>query len=54
MGESERMVRAIFALATTLSPCVVFINEADTIFGRRSNSGLGHSHHNVIDQFPWE
>ena len=51
VGESEKMVRAVFTLAKKLSPCVVFIDEADAIFGRRSNSGLGHSHRNVVNQF---
>ena len=34
-GQSEKIIRAIFSLAKKLMPCVVFIDEADGIFGKR-------------------
>lgn len=34
-GQSEKTIRAIFSLAKKLMPCVVFIDEADSIFGKR-------------------
>lgn len=51
VGEGEKMVRAVFSLAKKLSPCVVFIDEADAIFGARSNSGNRNTHREIINQF---
>lgn len=52
VGEGEKMVRAVFSLAKKLSPCVVFIDEADAIFGSRSNSGGNRTtHREIINQF---
>ena len=51
VGEGEKNVRAIFTLAKKLSPCVVFIDEADAIFGSRNNSGNRTSHRELINQF---
>ena len=51
VGEGEKNVRAIFSLAKKLSPCVVFVDEADAILGHR-NSGPGRtSHRELINQF---
>nr|POE54210.1 atpase family aaa domain-containing protein 1 [Quercus suber] len=51
VGEGEKMVRAVFSLAKKLSPCVVFIDEADAIFGSRSNAGSRNTHREIINQF---
>ena len=51
VGEGEKMVRAVFSLAKKLSPCVVFIDEADAIFGSRSNEGNRTTHRDIINQF---
>lgn len=52
VGESEKIIRAIFSLARKLSPCVVFIDEADAIFGSRSGPGSTRSgHRETINQF---
>ena len=51
VGEGEKNVRAIFTLARKLSPCVVFIDEADAIFGSRSGSHNRKSHRELINQF---
>ena len=51
VGESEKNVRAIFSLARKLSPCVVFIDEADSLFGTRAMSRSRPSHRDTINQF---
>ncbi len=51
VGEGEKMVRAVFSLAKKLSPCVVFVDEADAIFGSRSNAGNRNTHREIINQF---
>lgn len=36
-GEDEKVIRAAFSLARKLSPCILFIDEADAIFGARKS-----------------
>ena len=52
VGEGEKNVKAMFSLARKLSPCVVFIDEADALFrsrgGERSSTA---SHREIINQF---
>lgn len=51
VGESEKIVAGIFNLARKLSPCVVFIDEADAIFRSRSGDRSHSSHRDTINQF---
>lgn len=52
VGEGEKNVRALFSLAKKLTPCVVFIDEADAIFGSRGgDSSKRSSHRELINQF---
>lgn len=51
VGEGEKNVRAIFTLAKKLTPCIVFIDEADAILGARSSGGSRTSHRELINQF---
>jgi len=51
VGEGEKNVKAIFSLAKKLSPCIVFIDEADAIFGSRGGSVNRTSHRELINQF---
>ncbi len=51
VGEGEKNVKAIFTLARKLSPCVVFIDEADAIFASRNGQGNRTSHRELINQF---
>ncbi|KAK6504776.1 hypothetical protein TWF481_006715 [Arthrobotrys musiformis] len=51
VGEGEKNVKAIFSLAKKLSPCVVFIDEADAIFGARTAHHQRTSHRELINQF---
>lgn len=36
IGEDEKLVRAIFSIARKLDPCVIFIDEADSVFRQRT------------------
>ncbi|KAH8106988.1 AAA-domain-containing protein [Cristinia sonorae] len=57
VGETEKSVKAIFTLARRLSPCVVFIDEIDALFGARSSgehTGGDHAHRGVITEFMQE
>ena len=48
------MVKAVFSLARRLSPCVVFIDEIDSLFGARMSSretGGALAHRGVITEF---
>ncbi|KAJ5720466.1 uncharacterized protein N7483_008400 [Penicillium malachiteum] len=52
VGEGEKNIKAIFTLAKKLSPCIVFVDEGDAIFGSRiSNSSSRTSHRELINQF---
>jgi len=56
LGEGEKLVRAVFSLARRISPCVVFLDEIDALFGARtsSHSGSAFAHRSVITQFMQE
>lgn len=51
VGEGEKNVKALFSLARKLSPCVVFLDEADAIFSARSNQGRRVNHRELLNQF---
>ncbi|WVN90364.1 uncharacterized protein L203_105600 [Cryptococcus depauperatus CBS 7841] len=49
VGEGEKLVKAVFSLARRLSPCVVFLDEVDALFGARISRGSsGSMSHNLI------
>ncbi|ODO04846.1 hypothetical protein I350_05456 [Cryptococcus amylolentus CBS 6273] len=49
VGEGEKLVKAVFSLARRLSPCVVFLDEVDALFGARTSRGSsGSMSHNLI------
>ncbi|KAF2834159.1 AAA-domain-containing protein [Patellaria atrata CBS 101060] len=50
VGEGEKNVKAMFSLARKLSPCVVFIDEADSLLHTRSGD-RGNGRREVINQF---
>lgn len=37
VGETEKSIKAIFSLCTKLHPCILFIDEADSLFRRRGS-----------------
>ncbi|KAM0801533.1 P-loop containing nucleoside triphosphate hydrolase protein, partial [Usnea florida] len=51
VGEGEKNIRAIFTLAKKLTPCIIFIDEADAILGARTGGGNRTSHRELINQF---
>ncbi|KAL6866323.1 hypothetical protein ACO1O0_002431 [Amphichorda felina] len=51
VGEAEKLIRAVFTLAKKLSPCVVFIDEADSLLANRSMYSSRASHREHINQF---
>ena len=51
VGEGEKNVRAIFTLAKKLTPCIIFIDEADAILGARTSGSNRSSHRELINQF---
>ncbi|KAL2264412.1 hypothetical protein VTK26DRAFT_3299 [Humicola hyalothermophila] len=51
LGQSEKNVRALFSLARKLSPCVIFLDEADALLGARHNGPGRSGHRETITQF---
>ncbi|PWW73150.1 AAA-domain-containing protein, partial [Tuber magnatum] len=49
-GEDEMAIRAIFSLAHKLAPCIIFVDEADAIFGARKSGDKKHVRA-IINQF---
>ncbi|KAF8929650.1 P-loop containing nucleoside triphosphate hydrolase protein [Dissophora ornata] len=39
VGESEKAIAKVFKMATRCSPCIVFLDELEAIFGTRESSG---------------
>ncbi|KAF2829831.1 AAA-domain-containing protein [Ophiobolus disseminans] len=51
VGEGEKNVAAIFSLARKLSPCIVFLDEADAVFASRDAMRDRSSHRDILNQF---
>eukprot|EP00271_Cylindrocystis_brebissonii_P019781 TRINITY_DN6213_c0_g1_i1.p1 TRINITY_DN6213_c0_g1~~TRINITY_DN6213_c0_g1_i1.p1 ORF type:complete len:943 (-),score=221.85 TRINITY_DN6213_c0_g1_i1:1385-4213(-) len=50
-GEDEKNVRALFSLATKLAPTVIFIDEVDSMLGRRSRAGEHEAMRKIKNEF---
>ena len=51
-GESERAVATAFALARKLSPCILFIDEADSLLHKRRDDEFeSEAHRSTLSQF---
>ena len=42
VGETEKFIKAAFTLSVKLAPCVLFIDEVDSLFYRRAPGDRGH------------
>lgn len=51
LGESEKLVRALFAIAKKLSPSIVFVDEIDSIMGSRNNESENESSRRIKNEF---
>ncbi|KAH3683464.1 hypothetical protein WICPIJ_005548 [Wickerhamomyces pijperi] len=51
LGESEKLVRALFLLARKLSPAIVFVDEIDSILSSRSENGENESSRRIKNEF---
>lgn len=50
VGESERAVREVFKKARTASPCIIFLDEIDSLAPRRGMSSDSHVTERVVNQ----
>ncbi|KAL6622385.1 hypothetical protein ACP70R_032264 [Stipagrostis hirtigluma subsp. patula] len=50
-GEAEKYVKAIFSLASKLAPTVIFIDEVDSMLGRRENPGEHEAMRKMKNEF---
>ncbi|KAH3672520.1 hypothetical protein WICMUC_004205 [Wickerhamomyces mucosus] len=51
LGESEKLVRALFLLARKLSPSIIFVDEIDSILSSRSENGENESSRRIKNEF---
>ncbi|EOO04323.1 putative katanin p60 atpase-containing subunit protein [Phaeoacremonium minimum UCRPA7] len=51
VGNSEKNVRALFAVARKLSPMVIFLDEAEALLGTRSTKTSRGGFHEALNQF---
>jgi SpoVK/Ycf46/Vps4 family AAA+-type ATPase len=50
VGESEKLIKAAFTLAEKLHPCILFIDEVDSLFGQRT-CGQRRYERAIVTQF---
>lgn len=51
LGESEKLVRALFALAKALTPSIIFVDEIDSLLSARSGSGEHEATRRIKTEF---
>jgi SpoVK/Ycf46/Vps4 family AAA+-type ATPase len=50
-GEGEKYARAVFTLASKISPSIIFIDEVDSILGKRDRSGEHEAMRKIKNEF---
>lgn len=50
LGEAERILRDAFASARAAAPCILFLDEIDSIVGKRSGGGGGRADGNGVQE----
>ncbi|PIN21968.1 AAA+-type ATPase [Handroanthus impetiginosus] len=50
-GEGEKYVKAVFSLASKIAPSVIFVDEADSMLGRRENTGEHEAMRKMKNEF---
>ena len=51
LGESEKLVRALFALAKSLAPSIIFVDEIDSLLGSRGGSSEHEATRRIKTEF---
>jgi SpoVK/Ycf46/Vps4 family AAA+-type ATPase len=51
LGESEKLVRALFSLAKALAPSIIFVDEIDSLLAARSGSGEHETTRRIKTEF---
>lgn len=51
LGDGVRYMRAVFSLASKLSPCVLFIDEVDAMLAKRDSQREHEAHRELKNEF---